>query len=253
MLHAIAFAIAATVASARPSTVPLDLERGVVFVHAALDDATPLLFVFDPGASDFITTYARDRLHGKSPRRIAIGTAAIRAALPVASGDPQQVDPAYDGRFGTIAGSFGPAFLQRYAIRIDYVNRKMTLIPFAQFKPPANATALRFALDRFGIPTVQASADGIPGRFEIDVRAPSNMLFAPFVQQYEPSRLRVARGPSRFSIGPYALEPTPTWFSNARVGKFASSDVSGLIGNAALSHFIVTFDYHSHTVYLAPA
>jgi hypothetical protein len=242
--------------------VPLTIDRGVLFVRANLNGGGPMLFVFDPGAGDFVTTYARERLRENRVQKLAIGAVSIDVELPVLSGDPQQVDPAHDVSLGAIAGSIGPALLQDYAVRIDYRNATIAFIPLDDFAAPQSATSLRLTFDRFMMPTVPASADGFPGRFELDVRAPTSMLFTPFVERNRfdtryaahPVLKRSATGTqyalSTVSIGPFTVHEARAWLSTASQGKFASSAVDGLIGNDILEHFVVTLDYRARMVYL---
>lgn len=248
--------------TAEPVTVPLIIERGVLFVRGNLNGNGPLLFVFDPGAGDFVTVYARDRLQGKPVRELDVGGASIHTSLPVAPGDPQQFDTSHDPALGTIAGSVGPSLLNHYAVRIDYKQSTVAFIPFKDFTPPPHSVAFQMFVDSFGVPALQASVDGFSGAFEIDVRAPSSMLFTPFLerngfaQRYssqpvlKESDIGRQYALANVSIGPFAVHNTPTWFSNASQGKFASGQVGGLLGNAVLSNFAVTFDYAKRTIYL---
>lgn len=248
--------------TAEPLTVPLIVEHGVLFMHGNLNGTGPLLFVFDPGADDLVTTYARDRLRGKLPRELNIGGVSIRASLPVLPGDPQLLVPNHDPELGTIAGSLGPALLHRYVIRIDYKRAQIAFVPFKDFSPPPKAAAFPMFIDAFGVPAIRAAAEGYSGSFEIDVRAPVSMLFTPFVKR-DGFEGRYAQRPvlktsqfgnqyalSNFSIGAFTVRDSPTWFSKAAQGKFASDKLAGLLGNAVLSNFTVTFDYATQTIYL---
>lgn len=206
-------------------------DRGVLFLSIQVGGTEPLLFIFDPGGQDVLTTYGQSRLGGKP-------------LFPVLSGDPEQLDPRHDPKNGVIAGSIGPALLEQYAVRIDYGNSTVELLPFGTFSAPANAEQLPMQLDTFEMPTVEATIDGLRGRFEIDVRAQSSMLFTPFVRAHNVS----APYPHTVAIGRYVVRDATVRLSSASSGKFASPDVAGLIGNDILSRFVLTLDYRRHLI-----
>lgn len=242
----VALAFAGILASSPTVNVSIITDRGVLFVNASVNGVGPLLFIFDPGAGDLITTYAADRIGGKPVREIGIGDASVRGVFPVLSGDPEQLDPKHDLAQGAIAGSLGPAFLQQYAIRIDYAKAAITLTPFGTFVPEQAAEQLPVNIDSYGMPTVTAAVDGITGRFEIDVRAPTSMLFSPFVRQHHV----LDEQPHSIDLGRYVVRDAVLRLSRASAGKFASAEVAGLIGNNVLSKFVLTFDYHRHVLLL---
>jgi hypothetical protein len=236
---------------------PVRNERGVLLLTASLDGAGPLLFTFDPGASDLYTSYARQRLNGRAPQTVCLSSACFPAAMEYFDGDPAQLFPRHDRSLGAIAGSIGPSLLQHYVARLDYRASTLTLIPPAQFQPPRGAQPLTIGTDSSGMPAVAAAIDGKPALFELDLRAPRSMLFAPYLQR---TGLRCSHENSR---GPYAVptlkisgtEVQGAAFrcSTASSGKFAASDVAGLLGNNILSHFVVTLDLPHRRAYLERA
>jgi hypothetical protein len=255
------FLIAAT--DRHGSSVPLEIEHGVVFVSCEVDGIGPLLFVIDPGAGDFLTAYGASRLRDKPVRRLVVGTAMVSATMPVADGDSNQLVPNHDPSRGTIAGSVGPALLKRYAMELDYAESRMTLSPLPTFTPPPKAARLPFTLDDHGMPVIEAQIDRSPAHLELDVRAPSSMLFAPFLKSsgvgtryagapvVKQTPMGVAHAIHELSIGGHRLSSVTAWFSGAASGKFASATVAGLLGNNVWEHFVVTLDYRRHTAYLA--
>jgi len=265
-MHALVFS-ALLVASAAPApttyVAPVINENGVLFIQASVNGTGPLLFVFDPGAGDFITGYARRRLQGKRVNDVHIGGLDMRVLLPVFDGDARELVAHHNPRLGEIAGSLGPSLLARYAVGLDYKRKIITFTPFSRFRAPSGAIALKFAFDRYRLPVVDASVDDLAGRFEIDVRAPYGMLFTPFVRRGDFARRYSASTPvrrsgtrleyrvSQLTVGAYHLHDIPTWFSTDTGGKFATSEVAGLLGNDALSKFNVTLNYHTSTVYFA--
>ncbi len=226
--------------------VSMTIDRGVLFVRASVNGVGPLLFIFDPGAGDLITAYGAERIGEKPAREIALDEASVRGVFPVLSGDPEQLDPRHDPSHGAIAGSLGPAFLQRYAVRINYEKSTIALIPFGTFAAQREAQAMPLYIDRYGMPTVAATFDGVGSQFEIDVRAPVSMLFTPFVREHQVIDGR----PHSITLGRYVVRNAAVRLSRASNGKFASAEVAGLIGNDVLSKFVLTFDYHTGALYL---
>jgi hypothetical protein len=194
-----------------------------------------------------------------------IGGLTLHESLPVFTGDAQELVPHHDGRLGEVAGNLGPGIVERYVVRLDYARKRMTLTPFSQFRPAPHAVSLKFRLDSYRLPVVGARVDGIPGEFEVDVRARAGMLFAPFVRRGDftrryagarPVRSSAARNEYRVSqlaIGPFVLHESLMWFSADTKGKFATGEVAGLLGNNALSKFILTLNYRTSRVYLQPS
>ena len=264
VLAALFFA-AAPRALGQKTEVPLLIDQGVLLLHAQVNSAGPLLFVFDPGAGAFITTYAQARLSKQSVRTLRIGGASIAESMPVLPGDPAQLYPEHDTRLGVLAGSIGPDLLRHYVVRVDFPRKDLALVPFRQFTAPRGAAALRLRFDPFGMPVIDARVDHATGRFELDLRAPTTMLFKPFADEHDLSRryasapvlksagTRVQHSLSQIELGPYVVRDVPTWFSTETSGKFAQRTIGGLLGNNVLSHFVITLDYRSGIAYLERA
>lgn len=242
--------------------VPIEIEHGVLFVWGELDGVGPLLFVLDPAAGDFMTTYASSRLRGRPPTQLRVGDAPVPVTMEAVPGEPSLLVPSHDRRRGAIAGSIGPALLKHYALGLDYAASTMTLTPLETFAPPAHAERLPFTLDEYGMPVVEARIDGITARFELDVRAPTSMLFAPFLQRsglglayanapvVKHSESGVAHAIDAISVGGHRLHAVTAWFSQDSTGKFASASVAGLLGNNVWSNFVVTLDYRDRAAYI---
>ena len=241
---------AISLAGTLETSVPLTIEKGVLFMHARVDGSEPMLFVFDPGADSYVTRYAAPQLTARPSHTVNVGGISITEPLPVIDGDPQQLDPSHNAALGTIAGTIGRELLRRFVVRIDYAHGTLALISPATFHA-GSRNALPLHMDRYGIPTVPATVNGVAGTFELDVRAPSSMLFTPFahslgfqVPQQTKRRLDSVR------IGTYVQTGVAAWISNAQSGKFASSEPQGLIGNDVLWHYVVTLDYSRGLAYL---
>jgi hypothetical protein len=253
-------AIAAVFAAG--TTVLLQQERGVLFVQATIDGSGPLLFVFDPGGDDVYTSDAKRRLNGRVPRIVCLSTACLPANMQFVEGDPNQIAPKHDVSHGIIDGNLGRDLLQHYVVTIDYRASTLTLVPAAGFKAPAGALRLPLKMDAYGLPLVQASVDGIAGSFEVDVRAPTSMLFRPFIERsgldgayaqtpiVKQSTAMTAHAIRTVRLGTFDVHDEAFWFSTETSGKFANPGVAGLLGNNVLAHFVLTLDLVHASAYL---
>lgn len=244
-------------------TVPVHNENGVLLVDAALDGARPLLFTFDPGAGDLYTRDARALLNGRAPKNVCLSSACFTANMQYFDADPAQLYPQHDASLGAIGGSIGPALLHSYVAEIDYRASTLTLIPPAHFAAPRGVEPLPLRSDSSGMPVVAAAVDGTTALFELDVRAPTSMLFTPFLDRTGLGRayastpvvkksMFAAHAVRRVQISGVELHGVPFWFSTASNGKFAAGDVAGLLGNNVLSHFVVTLDVPHRRAYFTP-
>ncbi len=261
-LFAFALAAVPSQVSRDGVSVPMRNEDGVLLLSGAINGVGPLLFTFDPGASDTYTRYARERLNGRQPQTVCFSSACFPAGMQYFADDPSQLFPRHDSSLGTIAGSIGPALLRHYVARIDYRANAFTLIPATSFQPPRGAQPLPVSSDSAEMPAIAGTVDGRSGLFELDVRAPTSMLFTPFLERtglrdayaatpvVKTSATLVAHAIRSVRIGGTELHDVPFWFSTASSGKFAAGDVAGLFGNNVLSHFVVTIDLPHRVVYL---
>ena len=251
---ALSFTLASSAGASQPREVrvPLVIDKGVLFVKAGVDGSRPMLFIFDPGAASYITRYGAAQLRPSDERTLAVGSIAITEQLPVLKGDPMQLDPKHDERLGQIAGTIGSELLNRLVVRIDYRHHEMTLLNPSDFQPP-KTDGLSLRIDPYGVPSIPAAVNGVRGPFELDVRAPSSMLFTPFAQSlgFRVSQMEKRRV-SSVRIAGWEQTNVPVWISNATSGKFAAHTPLGLLGNDVLDAYVVTFDYHRGMAYLEP-
>jgi len=230
--------------------VPIVVDKGVLFVKALIGESRPMLFVFDPGADSYFTEYGARQSAGSPMLRL--GSISIAAPLHVLEGDPSQLDPAHDQSLGQIAGTIGAELMHRFVLRIDYARRELTLMDPSNFNAP-DAKRLPLSVDSFGVPTIPATVNDVPGTFELDVRAPSSMLFTPFARSLG---FRVPQTAKRrvdsIVIGGYRQKDVAVWISSADGGKFAAREPLGLLGNDVLAAYVITIDYSRATVYVSP-
>ncbi len=240
-----------------PSTsLPFDVERGVIVFRAAIDDKGPFDFTFDPGAQGVLTTTAAGPL-GLTPgtmvhlESIQVGEARIdELDVPVYAGSPSDIFARGSSAAAPIAGSLGPELLDRFDVRLDYAQKVMTLAPPGSLGC-GGGDAERFVLQEDDdIPLVHATVDGHGGLVQFDVRAPASLLlFEPFLDRTALPRSGTVRS---LSIGTTVLHDVPARYLSSSSGKFASRTEAGLIGSQVLSRFVTTLDFRHRTICFQP-
>jgi hypothetical protein len=186
--------------------LPFHFEGGHILVEASLDDHGPRPFWFDSGGRNTVTPdVAREldlhfgdesvQLHGIGAQRPAARIAKVgRITLGAAVIEDQKVFVAelpnslLDRGFRPrVAGLIGSELLRKYAVRIDYRNGQLTLVPAGQFQPPADGFALplRFGVSKDGLfqADVEATLEHVAGQFVVDTGSGGQILLAPGFEQ----------------------------------------------------------------------
>lgn len=249
-------------------TVPMHLDHGVIFFDARVDGKGPFAFILDPGAGGAITgdTVRTLGMHADADTvevDLSIGAAHIgRLAVPVLPGDGTELYPKHDPAGPPIAGALGPDILDRFALRIDYLARTLTLTPLDKFKYQGPGKALPIVFHDV-IPLITASADGVSGLFAYDVRAPGKlMLYHPFLERHgflkrygvtpDADHTLVQGTLHALQLAGVTLDDQPANFAGFTTGKFAATDEAGLLGYGVLSQFVTTIDYRDRVIYFEP-
>lgn len=164
-----------------------------------------------------------------------------------------------------IAGIVGHDVVRRVITTNDYANHTLRFTRPSSFKVPVDAVALPLTFnDR--TPLVNATVDGISGRFQVDTGATSTLsLMKPFVdahqlvERYQPKLSRQVGGAGGTSnslltragelkLGPFSIKQPVT----ALLSRVAEGDIAGNIGGEILRRFTVTLDYDKQIMYLQP-
>ena len=273
--------------NARATTVPIALEGRQLLVWASIDGRAPMPFILDTGGHAILDAVAARMLGvhaygsgvsgGAGSGTIALRYARVRS---MRIGDAELLDQpmlvipySYDfyerGRRVPLAGILGLEWFERYAVRIDYVGKRLTLAPLSIFSYHGKAThvPIRFQED---MPLAQASADRNAGDFGVDTgNAGLLILYGDFLRRtglsarYAPGVTVHGQGTggsnsgtiqtlTSFSIGGRAIPNISADFTQMKSGSFASWTEAGDLGLSVLSHFTPTFDYADETLYLEP-
>jgi len=270
---------------ATSTTVPIVLEGRQLLVWASINGKSPMPFILDTGGHAILDTVAARMLGvhamgsgvsgGAGAGTIALQYTRVRSIRIGAAelrDQPMLVIPySYDfyerGRRVPLAGILGLEWFERYAARIDYIGKHLTLTPLSNFRmsAPATRVPIRFQED---MPLAPAAADGHAGSFGVDTgNAGTLFLYGDFLRRtglltkYAGGYTVRGQGTggantgrietlARFSIGAHELRNLTADFTQMKTGSFSSWTEAGDLGLTVLSRFAPTFDYADGTLYL---
>lgn len=174
--------------------------------------------------------------------------------------------------FRRLDGLVGRELFERFIVDIDFEGLKLRFIEPSGWTPsPAHGRRVPLAFVGGGIPSIDATIDGVRGELAIDTGDRSSLtLFSPFVAR-ERLREKYARrisavtgwgvgGPipadvtraERLSFGGFDIARVVARMPTLQTGVFASDISAGSIGNGVLKRFRATFDYGGKQLFLAP-
>ncbi|HEY1429429.1 MAG TPA: retropepsin-like aspartic protease, partial [Candidatus Tumulicola sp.] len=279
--------IARMVGGASSTTVPVALEGRQLLVWASINGKTPMPFILDTGGHAILDAEAAKILGirgagsgvsgGAGSGTIGLQYARVRS-MRIGNAElldqPMLVIPYpynfYErGKRVPLAGILGLEWFERYAARIDYGRRKLTLTPLAKlaFSGVAARVPIRFQED---MPLANAAADGNRGWFGVDTgNAGLLVLYGDYLKRtgllsrYAPGATINGSGTgggntgtiqtlSRFGIGDGDIRDLKADFTQMKTGAFSSWTEAGDLGLTVLSNFTPTFDYANETLYLEP-
>lgn len=274
---------------ATSTTVPMMLEGRQLMVWASINGRPEMPFILDTGGHAILTALAAKSL-GLTPAGAGesggsgagtISTAYTRVRS-VRIGSAELLDQPFlvipypyafyeRGKRTPLAGILGLEFFERFAVRLDYGDRTVTLTPLSTFRNPRGAAVpITFESDP-DVPMVDAAADGNAGLFGVDTgNAGDLILYGPFLERtgldarYAGGTLIIGHGTGgtntgrlvtlrTFAIGGQPLHGIEANFTKMKTGAFSASTQAGNVGFSILSRFVPTFDYARQMLYLAPA
>jgi hypothetical protein len=268
------------------TTLPFELANHHVYAEV-LVDGRPVRVIVDTGGLNVLTPEAAERLGlgaegafeirgvGESSsdvgltrvRELRLGEALVRDQVfyVLALGEVQKAEGV---DFGGIVGF---EVFQRFVVRIDYENGRLTLTdPEAFPEAVASGTAVPFTFDD-RTPQVEGSIDGIPGRFSIDTGSRASLsIHTPFARAHGllekhsgaieavsgwgvggSVRSRVTRL-STLELGGVRVPAPVVDFALSEKGALADPHLAGNVGGGVLQRFTVTFDYPRQRMILEP-
>ncbi len=265
------------------TTVPLEID-GLVTVDATLNGQT-FAFILDTGGHDIITPEVAKSLGvqpvgagatgGSGPGELAqqyvridrleIGSAALRDqhfyVIPFQYGTIER------GARPPLAGLLGLEIFERFAVRIDYPAKRLTLRAFDSVREPRKGRAVAITFDD-DMPLLDGRIDGIEGLFALDTGNSGTTVVQPVWARKHGLAERLKRGIETVSYG--AGGASPNWASRAHslelagarlqrpvvryaedsAGAFSSRTEAANIGTDVLSNFVLDFDYRASTLWL---
>jgi hypothetical protein len=263
--------------------VPFRLVDGRIFVDVSVNGEGPFAFMFDTGGNAVISTKLAERLHlsaGNTETGTGTGekpvTAVDTTVRELQMGDLRLSNVAFHAIsfddapavFGNqpLDGIIGFPILEHLIVEVDYETKRLRLTLPSAYTPQNSGTTLHFERPRW-VPLVDATLDGIRGKFGVDTGARlSLLLYGPFVDQnnlrakYHPEvsgitgwglggpiRSQIARG-KIFTLGNLDVHDPLLRLPLQTTGGLTASDTAGLIGPDILRQFKITFDYSRQSI-----
>ena len=267
------------------SVVPITLEGGEIIVDVTIDGKGPFPMMFDTGSLGAVTpetaallslkVEGSDTIRGSGEAAVPVAFARVKEMRLGAAellDQPMLVLPL--PRFVTdrgdrppLAGVVGYELLARFAARLDYDHRMLTLAPARDFHYRAGGKRAPLAfVDK--LPVIPAAVDGIAGKFEIDTGSSAALVLQrKFVEQHgledrHPGGLHMKSGGGadgvfetiitrvdRFGVANTDIvRPAAEFPEQGRSGT-PLTGVDGSIGFQILRQFVITFDYSREEVW----
>lgn len=270
---------------ATQTTFPFRLINNHIYADAWINGHGPLTFIFDTGGQNILVPSTAKALgvkvQGAMPgggvgNKVAnYGLAKVASLKVGAATFKNQVVGVLDFEPNDvegidIKGMVGFTVFKRFVTRIDYGKHEMTLIEPGHFNAKDAGTPVPFVFDG-DLPEIEGTFDGIPGKFQIDTGSRDALtLTGPFAKAHDLRAKNpkgvvavdgwgvggsatgyITRG-KLLTIGTVQIPNVVTSLSLQKKGAFAEPSYQGNIGGKILKHFVVTFDYANHTMYLKP-
>jgi predicted aspartyl protease len=258
------------------TTVPLEID-GMVVLEARLN-GRPFHFILDTGGHNIITPEVAKALDlhpvgsGTSggagagelaQQYVRIGTLQVGAAtmhdqhfyvLPLQYGTIER------GTREPLAGLIGLELFERFAARIDYPAKTLTLRKLAAFHHRSSGVAVPIVFDD-DMPLLEGRIDGLPGLFALDTgNSGATVVQAVWARSHGVAE-RMKRGletvsygaggastnwasrVDRIEIGDNTLHRQIARYAEDAAGAFSSRTEAANIGTDILSHFVIDIDY----------
>jgi molybdate transport system substrate-binding protein len=269
---------------AKPTILPVSVDNGQIIVNVNINGQGPFPMMFDTGSVEAITPNAATALglsvegagtvRGSGERAVSVALTHLQTlrlggaelsdiALPVIA-LPQFITDRGDRT--PLAGLIGFGVLSRFAVRLSYDDRTLTLIPAEDFRYSGTGEPVPlFFADK--TPVISAAADGVPGSFEIDTGSSTALVLQRgFIEQHglegrHPDGLRIKVGGvggvfdtiatrlDRFDLAAFKIERPVVEFPSRDEGGIPVAGIDGSVGYQILRQFVITFDYSHREIW----
>lgn len=271
-------------------SIPVDIDRGLVFVPVVINDSLPCVLLFDTGTHGVclfkdVASALPDRVnvqkrvldprdslnygHINHPQIALAGLHFTADKLHIVQRTrmPQMVGHRFDGVIGT-------TLLEAYVVRIDYANSRLELFDKSTFEGWPGVPAIDYMVTD-GIPALAVSATinqqplqpilqlhtGFSDAVAISNRYAGKKNLFDYFPEYFYYATVVAPGhrvPARqvtwpsISLLGVSFSDVPVWMSRREKGLFTTKTADGIMGAGLLSNFTVTIDHDRRQLYLEP-
>lgn len=263
--------------------VPVEIANGHLFVQAMIDGKGPFRLLLDAGGVNVIVPELAKVLglapEGKAPgagdakdqveltrvRTLDIGGVTLTdqpfAVIPLRSYARRVEGAEFDGLVGY-------ELFRRLPAKIDYGRSRVTLYEPSSFRytGPGARVPLHF---NGPLPQVDATLDGIPAVFDVDMGARTSLTLArPFWKEHKldtrfgakqeviagaglggPARALLGRA-GALKLGDAEIKAPVTMLSTAMADRSAETNHGGAIGYGVLRRFSLVFDYPREELFL---
>ncbi len=262
--------------------IPAEFQGGLIFVHVAIGNGPPGLFLLDTGAG---TSILDARLAGAAGVKLGDpihlvgggGAADARRAenvhLTLAGGAiDAEVDPTVTdltridrGMRLHLDGILGDDVLRRYVVTLDYRAGLVRFDPPEATTPPTDAVRMSGLVAPFITAHVQQAGRGADAQFQIDTGSNTAIeLWAPFARQAFPGAAvrpgagmgvggmtQTARGRlDALTVAGHTIAEPVANFADATVPDDAGPAYGGVIGGPAWQGLVLTLDFPHRRVWL---
>ena len=268
------------------TTIPIEFDSDVI-VDAKLNGQGPFAFILDTGGHDIVTPEVATLLHlkpvgagasggsgeGTMPLqfaqvdRVEIGAAILsNQSFTVI---PLPVDTTERGARPPLAGILGLELFERFAMRLDYGRKTLSLQPLSGYKHGGAGTAVPifFTDDQ---PLFDAKIANVTGQIALDTGNSGTLIVqGAWADEHGLQRQMMSGFPSLgygmggasqswssrvdLEVGGAQFRGVVGHYSKDQRGAFSSRTEAGNVGNDILANFVLEFDYAHNQVWFEPA
>jgi len=267
-------------------TIPFELINNHIYVDVRVN-GRPLRLMLDTGGFNALTPPTTEALGLKSEGSFqARGTGESTESFGLTRVDEVQIGGAtvrnqvfyvlpfkdLDKVEGVpLPGLLGFEVFKRFVVRIEYAERRLTLLLPEAFQEPKGATPVAFTFDEM-TPQVEGKLDGIAGKFTIDTGSRSSLdVNRPFAEKHglfdKPgSKVEALTGwgvggggrglltrTGLLELGAVRLPAPVTSIALQEKGSLTDPYLAGNVGGGVLRRFTVTFDYQKQQIWFEPS
>jgi predicted aspartyl protease len=264
------------------TTVPLETD-GLITVEAKLN-GRPFDFILDSGAHNIITPAVADALGvhpvGEGASGGAGGGELVQRYVRIDRVDigdatlsdqhfyviPLQYGTVERGARAPLAGLLGLEMFERFAMRLDYPHKTLSLRKLADYRHQGGGRAVPITFDD-DMPLLEGRIDGVSGLIALDTGNASTMVVQSVWARQHGLAARLKRGIETVSygaggesrnwasriatleIGGTVLQRPIVRYAEDKAGAFSSRTEAANIGTDTLANFVLEFDYRNGVIW----